>query len=214
MNAGRVSAEPQGPAREAAFEHALEVLRNRRDEFNEQGYVPRDYIDLLKKAGIYRVSTPKRFGGDERAPADFLRLIERISTIDPATGWVASFGSSLVYLAALPVETQAALYADGPDLAYAGALFPMQDAERVDGGFVCTGSWLFGSGCRGADVLGIGLAGGPETKGRPLAAVLTPDQVEIVDNWDVAAASGRCSATTRRASPSSPLWPTTVSCWP
>jgi len=181
-----VAAEPVGPARDAAFEHALEVLRNRRDEFNAQGFVPRDYVDQLKRAGLYRASTPKRFGGDELPPADFLRRIEAISTIDPATGWVASFGSSLIYLAALPLETQAELYADGPDVAFAGALFPMQPAEPADGGYRVTGSWLFGSGCRGADVLGVGLAGGPASQGRPMTAVLRPDQVEIIDNWDVA----------------------------
>ncbi|WP_030173745.1 MULTISPECIES: acyl-CoA dehydrogenase family protein [Actinomycetes] len=182
----KVSAEPAGPARDAAFDHALEVLRARRDEFNEQRFVPKDYIELLKRAGIYRASTPAAFGGEPVPPADFMRLIERISAVDPATGWVSSFGSALVYFAALPVETQEKIYAEGPDVAYAGGLFPMQKAEKVDGGFVCSGVWQFASGCRGADILGIGLVGGPETGGKPLTALVHPDDVEIVDNWSVA----------------------------
>lgn len=182
----KVSAEPAGPARDAAFDHALEVLRARRDEFNEQRFVPRDYVELLKRAGIYRASTPAAFGGEPVPPADFMRLIERISAVDPATGWVSSFGSALVYFAALPVETQEKIYAEGPDVAYAGGLFPMQKAEKVDGGFVCSGVWQFASGCRGADILGIGLVGGPDTGGKPLTALVHPDDVEIVDNWSVA----------------------------
>lgn len=179
-------AEPAGPAREQAFRTALEVLAERRDEFNAQGYVPRDYIELLKKAGIYRASTPARFGGEPLPPSTFMKLVEQIAAVDPATGWVASFGSSLIYLAALPVETQAEIYADGPDVVYAGGLFPMQEPTVVDGGYRCSGTWQFASGCMGADILGVGLAGGPESNGRPLGALFRPEQAEIVPNWDVA----------------------------
>lgn len=181
----RVAAEPAGPARECAFEEALDVLRDRREEFNRQGYVPRDFIDLLKKAGIYRASTPARFGGEPMAPSAFMKLVERISVVDPATGWVASFGSSLVYFSSLPVETQSKIYATGPDVVFAGAWFPPQKAERVPGGYICSGVSQFASGCRAADILGIGLAGGPETGGKPLAALVGCDDVEIVENWDV-----------------------------
>lgn len=185
MSKNRV-AEPAGPAREKAFQTALQVLAERRDEFTALGHVPRDYIELLKKAGIYRASTPSRFGGEPLPPSEFMKMIEQISAVDPSTGWVASFGSSLIYLAALPVETQEEIFADGPDVVYAGGLFPMQEGVPVDGGFRCTGVWQFASGCMAADILGVGLAGGPESKGRPLTALVRPEQAEIVENWDVA----------------------------
>lgn len=184
--AQRVVAEPAGVARERAFDDALDVLRDRRDEFNAAHFVPKDFIDLLKKAGMYRASTPSAFGGEPMAPSAFMKLIERISAVDPATGWVASFGSSLVYFAALPVDSQRAIYADGPDVAYSAGLFPMQEAEKVAGGYVCSGVWQFASGCRGADIIGIGLTGGPETGGKPINALVSPEDVEIVENWDVA----------------------------
>lgn len=179
-------AEPAGEKRDAAFAHALEVLADRRDEFQDRGHVPRDYIDLLKKAGIYRASTPATFGGEPLPPADFMEKIEQISAIDPSTGWVASFGSALVYFSALPYETQEKLYSHGKDLTFAGGMFPMLEAKKAEGGYVANGEWLFASGCAGADVLGIGLRGGPETEGRPLTALVHPDEVDIIENWDVA----------------------------
>jgi alkylation response protein AidB-like acyl-CoA dehydrogenase len=115
-----------------------------------------------------------------------MRLVERISAVDPATGWVASFGSSVVYFAALPVQSQRHIYAGGPDVAFSAGLFPVQEAERVPGGYLCSGVWQFASGCRGADILGIGLAGGAETQGKPLTALVAPSDLEIVENWDVA----------------------------
>lgn len=179
-------AEPAGLARDKAFADALDVLQQRRDEFRAQGFVPKDYVHLLKKAGLYRASTPVRFGGEPMPPAQFLDRIEQISAVDPSTGWVASFGSALVYFGALPLQTQAEIYADGPDVCYAGGHFPMQEAQVVPGGYLCTGTWLFVSGCAGADWLGVGLKGGPEAAGRPVTAILRPEQAQIVVNWDVA----------------------------
>ncbi|AGP52491.1 acyl-CoA dehydrogenase family protein [Streptomyces rapamycinicus] len=169
----------------AAFDRVLDVVERRRAEFDEKRHVPRDVIEEFKNAGIYRASTPKQFGGDALPPAEFLRLIERIAVVDGSAGWVASFGSSLIYLAALPSQTQAELYADGPDLVFAGGLFPVRPAERVPGGHRVSGRWKFASGCLGADVLGVGIKGGEAKGGRPLTAVLRPEQVEIVENWNV-----------------------------
>jgi alkylation response protein AidB-like acyl-CoA dehydrogenase len=167
------------------FDQLLAVVAERRAEFEEKRHVPPDVIAEFKRAGIYRAGVPKRFGGDALPPAEFLRLIERISVVDGSAGWVASFGSSAVYLAALPLETQAVLYADGPDVVFAGGLFPVQPAERVEGGYRVRGRWKFASGCNGADVLGVGIKAGEDASGRPLTAVLRPEQVEIVENWDV-----------------------------
>lgn len=163
----------------------LELVDQRREEFNANRFVPKDVIAAFKTAGIYRAATPRRFGGDALPPAEFLRKIERISIVDGSSGWVASFGSALVYLAALPVDTQAELYKDGPDLAFAGGLFPVQKAPLTDGKYHVKGTWKFASGCKGADVLGVGIAGGEMSAGKPLTAILRPDQVTIKDNWDV-----------------------------
>ncbi|MGW0708383.1 acyl-CoA dehydrogenase family protein [Streptomyces sp. NPDC002643] len=172
------------------LDRVLALVAERRAEFEQKRQVPRDVVAEFKRAGIYRASTPKRFGGDALPPAEFLRVVERISVVDGSAGWVASFGSSLVYLAALPLDTQARLYADGPDVAFAGGLFPVQPAERVPGGYRVSGRWRFASGCEGADVLGVGIRAGEDRAGRPLTAVLRPEQVEIAENWEVVGLRG------------------------
>ena len=118
-----------------AFEQVLAEVRQRRDEFDAGSHVPRDMIERFKHVGIYRAATPKCFGGDALAPALFLQMIERISEADGSAGWVASFGSAGVYLAALPPETLAEIYTQSPDLVFAGGLFPLQPAEAVEGGW-------------------------------------------------------------------------------
>ncbi|WP_250515140.1 acyl-CoA dehydrogenase family protein [Caballeronia sp. INDeC2] len=174
------------------LDDVIAEIAQRRDEFDRLSHVPRDVIDKLKRVGIYRAATPKRFGGDARAPAEFLAMIERIAVADGSAAWVASFGSANLYLAALPVATQAAIYADGPDQVFAGGLFPVQNAQPAPGGYRVNGTWKFASGCKGADWLGVGIGTGKpgEAPGKPRTAVFRPAQVEIVENWNVVGMQG------------------------
>lgn len=165
------------------LDRVLGEIRARRDEFDAKRHVPRDMVAQLKQLGVYRAATPRCFGGDARTPSEFLKLIETISEADGSAGWVASFGSAAVYLSALPRDTLARLYANGPDVAFAGGLFPIQPAEKVDGGWRVNGLWKFASGCKGADILGVGIGAGDG--GKPRTAVLMPENVEIVENWEV-----------------------------
>lgn len=178
--------------KEAAFSDLIDLIRARRNDFQKLSHVPRDVVNAMKRAGIFRASTPKRFGGDALPAADFLKMVERIAEADGSAGWVAAFGSANTYLAALPLETQAMIYADGPDQVYGGGLYPIQPAQRVHGGWKVSGRWRFASGCKCADWLsvGIGAAGPNGIAGKPLAAVLPASRVEIIDNWDVVGMQG------------------------
>lgn len=167
----------------------------RRDEFDALSHVPRDMIAKMKRARIFRASTPKRFGGDALPPHEFLRVLERIAIADGSAAWVAAFGSANVYLAALPLETQRRIYADGPDQVFAGGLYPLQPATPEPGGWRVSGQWHFASGCKGADWIGVGIGGTPPggpgpNAGKPLTAVFPTSEVEIVDNWNVVGMQG------------------------
>ncbi|WP_157218279.1 acyl-CoA dehydrogenase family protein [Flavisphingomonas formosensis] len=181
-----------GPDREKALVALLVQARARRAEFGAQQQISADVVDLLREAGVYRALVARRFGGDEMSPSDFLRLIERISIADGSTGWVASFGFSAVYLSALPVATLEKMYADGPDVIFAGGIFPPQKAVPVDGGLEVSGRWSWGSGSTGADLIGVGIKveGGGSTGGLPLIAVMPADKVQIAPNWDVIGLKG------------------------
>lgn len=173
----------------------IDEVERRRDDFDALSYIPRDMVAKMKRAGIFRAGTPRRFGGDALPPHQFLALLERIAIADGSTAWVAAFGSANTYLASLPVETQAKLYATGPDQVFAGGLYPLQKAVRVPGGFTVSGQWRFASGCKGADWIGVGIGGAPggandPNAGKPFTAVFPSSEVEIVDNWNVVGMQG------------------------
>lgn len=184
-------AETSPDATRLPLADVIAEIAARREEFDRLSHVPREVIGKLKRAGVYRAATPKRFGGDALAPTAFLDMIERIAVADGSAAWVASFGSANAYLAALPLATQAHIYADGPDQVFAGGLFPVQPAQPADGGWRVSGTWKFASGCKGADWLGVGIStGAPGVPGKPRTAVFRPHQVEIVENWDVVGMQG------------------------
>ncbi|WP_079228679.1 indole-3-acetate monooxygenase [Pseudomonas putida] len=183
LRAAPVSALASGPA----FEALLDGVRDRArlGEFDRQRHISRDVIDAFKAHGVYRALVPKRFGGLECSPAAFCEMIERISHADGSAGWVASFGMSPVYLAALPLETIAEIYGSSPDTVFAGGIFPPQPAETVPGGFKVNGRWKYSSGSMGADIVGVGIA--PRNGDKldlPRLAVLPRSQARIEETWD------------------------------
>ncbi|WP_432697346.1 acyl-CoA dehydrogenase family protein [Marinobacterium sp. YM272] len=165
------------------FDDLLAEVRKRRQEFEDQQYISQDIIERFRKIGVYRAMVPKALGGDERSPMEFLQMVEAIAAADGSAGWVASFGMNPAYLAALPLETIDKVWAKGPDVVFAGGIFPPQQAERVEGGFMVSGTWKFGSGSMGASLIGVGIK--DENEKLPRMAVLPAEKVSIKPNWDV-----------------------------
>ncbi|WP_127104690.1 acyl-CoA dehydrogenase family protein [Pararhodobacter zhoushanensis] len=161
----------------------LAQIRARRAEFTALRHVPVDMVAELKKIGVYRAFVPERFGGDGLTPSQFCRLIEDISAADASTGWVASFGVSATYLAALPVDTYAQIFAKNPDTVFAGAMFPPQPAEIVDGGFKVRGRWPWCSGVMGADIVGAGIKVSGDNSPLPRVAVMPRSKVTVDETW-------------------------------
>lgn len=167
----------------------LNEVATRSADFEQQRHISDDIIARFKQVGVYRALVPKIYGGEECSPAQFCELIEQIATADGSAGWVASFGMSPFYLGALPPDTLKELYRDGPDVVFAGGIFPPQKAVLADGGYRVSGRWGFASGSMGASVFGVGIL--PES-GEPLPrmAVLPRDSVQIDPVWNTVGLAG------------------------
>lgn len=188
------SAAPEGRAfrfDEARFRVHLADLRARRDEFRDQRHVSDDVVREWRDLGLYAAFVPQELGGNGMNAVDFLERIERISAADGSAGWVASFAFATKYLSSLPEATLRGIYADRADVVFAGAVFPPQPAEVVDGGVRVSGRWKFGSGCMGADLIGVGISIPSGSKsGLPIMAVMPAEQVRIDPTWDTVGMTG------------------------
>jgi alkylation response protein AidB-like acyl-CoA dehydrogenase len=170
------------------FQQLLVEIRERArtEEFDQQKFISQDVIERFRALGVYRALVPRRFGGDERSPSEFCQMVEEISRADGSAGWVASFGMSPVYLSALPLETLKKIYADSPDVVFAGGIFPPQPAAYVEGGLEVNGRWKFSSGCMGASLIGVGIAPKKgDMLGLPRLAVMPREKVRVEETWNV-----------------------------
>lgn len=178
----------------AELERLCQEVRERActGEFDDQAFVSKDIIERLKKLGVYRAFVPKCFGGNEWSPRQFCELIERLSQADGSVGWVASFGMNPAYLGCLPQQSLEQLYQNGPDIIFAGGIFPPQPAQVTEEGVIVRGRWKFSSGCLSADVIGVGIAPQKdnEPQGLPRIAVMPADQLKIEMTWDTVGLKG------------------------
>lgn len=166
--------------------------RAQNDEFDAQACISPDVIEQFKHIGVYRALVPKCFGGEEWTPMQFCTLIEQLSCADGSAGWVASFGMSPAYLGVLPEATLSQIYAQGPDVVFAGGIFPPQPAVTVAGGYRVSGRWQYSSGCKSADIVGVGISPvkADNSLGLPHMAVLPRAQIEIEETWDTIGLKG------------------------
>jgi hypothetical protein len=164
----------------------LAEIRARRDEFGQQRFVPREFIAQLKKVGVYRAATPQCFGGSGLSPMGFLQMIERISEADARSAGSPVSARPRSTWRPCPRQPRPALcQGPGPDLRRRSvpAAAGRAGRGRLDGQWHLEirqrlqGRRYAGRGYRR------GRAG--QAGSKPRTAVLPPQQVEIVENWDV-----------------------------
>jgi alkylation response protein AidB-like acyl-CoA dehydrogenase len=146
--------------------------------------VPDANFEALSDAGIFRMTAPKRYGGDE---ADFQTQCDVLAEIGrgcPSTSWVATIFSAMSWLVSVfPDEAQEEVFADR-DPRISGVFSPTGTAVRKDGGLVVSGRWPFNTGCHGAQwtVLNAVLATNAGA-GVPTCVLVRSRELKIVDDW-------------------------------
>ena len=154
--------------------------------------VPRDLLDGLAAAGVFRLLRPPSHGGLGARLPDGLLVFEALARADASVGWNATMGAgSFIDIAGLPRATFDALFAGAPDAVTAGVFSPSGALEADGDGFRVTGRWSFASGCEDADWIYANCLEGV-VNGIPQMrmAVFAPDQVTIEDTWRVAGLCG------------------------
>ncbi|MGF1595699.1 MAG: acyl-CoA dehydrogenase family protein [Acidimicrobiales bacterium] len=149
-------------------------------------------VTALRESGIARAAVPAALGGPELDPMAQIELVEAFSRVDGAVGWCAMIASASSYACGFLGPASAERWFGPPDAWLAGQLQPTGRAERVDGGYVVSGRFRFGSGIAHATMVLAGCLvteGGEQAhdeRGRPRmrTVIVTPAQVEVVGNWD------------------------------
>jgi alkylation response protein AidB-like acyl-CoA dehydrogenase len=170
------------------------IVEQWRDVAEQQRHMPEPLFEALRDAGLYKMSTPAVFGGDELDHLTTVGVVEELSRLDGSVGWNVMIGTGNAIAASCLPETAAAeIFSSNPSMVIAGSLRPVpgNTATSVDGGFRVTGRWTVASGCHQADwmagacfVMGNdGLLTDAEGSPEIRLAVWPKADCEILDAW-------------------------------
>ncbi len=164
-------------------------------------------LDALHARGLYRCLVPKEYGGDEAQPAEAVRMVEAMAQADASTTWCVG-QATVCAMSAAYVKPHVAreIWGDDPRGVLAWGYAQGARAKVVDGGYLVTGQWGFGSGGHHATWLGGhcqieerdgSLRRGPDGNPIERTMLMRQDQVSWEENWDVIGLRGTGSDTYR-----------------
>ncbi len=147
---------------------------------------PDETIAELHASGLLRMMQPKCFGGSELGPAVLVDVAVEMAKACPSTAWVwMNLASHAWNIAQFELRAQEDVWnADPNALAVTGLAFPCGKARPVEGGYLVSGKWPFGSGVDAAQWM---LAGAMTDRGSAPPErrffLLPGEHFRSLDNW-------------------------------
>lgn len=149
-------------------------------------------VDALHEQNLFGIWVPEEAGGFDADLVTQIDVLVALAHADMSAGWTAMIGNSVIGImaAGLPDDGFAEVF-EGDRLPVAvSSLRPTGTARRVEGGYVASGSWGFGSGIMHARyaIANCWLEGAEGQQ--PVGMVVPIADVEVKDDWRVAGLCG------------------------
>jgi len=153
--------------------------------------LPLHIVREMQRAGVFRMSMPRAWGGSELDLLSQLEVIETLSRADASVGWCAMIGTDGGYATAFIDQAVAREMYPDVDMVTAITFAPPGRAVKTRDGFTVNGRWPFASGCQHAswfvghfavfdgDSPRLDRNGLPETR----FGFLPAEECEIIDTW-------------------------------
>ena len=173
------------------------LLRANAGATESERRLPQENLAALDAAGLFRLRTPRRFGGLEADIRTYNDVVMEIGRGCGSTAWIAFISNATVWVAChYPEDTVAEIFRPNPDARFIGLLAPLATVAKVEGGYRVNGKWPFASGCLHAHwaLLAVPL---PEESGKPEpgVVVIPMSDMTIEDTWYFAGLRGTGSNT-------------------
>jgi alkylation response protein AidB-like acyl-CoA dehydrogenase len=168
------------------------VITKHVDATERERRLARPVVDALRAAGLFRLFTPRAFGGLEVDPITAARVVEEVSTFDSAAGWAfQAANTGAWWTSRMSPEGVAEVYAEGPDMMMAASFSPPHRVEEIPGGYRFTGRGALASTIHDSRwaMMSALVYDGDQPRMTPLgpevvAVVMPVSEVEIIDTWE------------------------------
>ncbi|AWK12594.1 acyl-CoA dehydrogenase family protein [Streptomyces spongiicola] len=170
----------------ARAEELARGLIGRQAETEQRGFYAEDTHEAFRRAGLYRILVPRRYGGYEFGVETFMRVVVALSRGCPSTGWMYCLGAAHAHaVAALFDErAQSEIFACGDFLCPATVAPSGTGRRTADGRWLIEGTWRYCSGSPYAThFLGHTLVDDGDGEVRPLLFVAPRETFSRLDDW-------------------------------
>lgn len=169
-------------------EHAAKTEQDRR--------LAEEVVVAMREAGLFRLSTPTRFGGYDLQMSDLLSIIVEVGKACGSAGWNLSIDTATTRFAldGMPETALSDMFEGNPD-AYviSTAHLSTSKAWRADGGYRVTGTFPWSSGCEIADwayIPAVPMYDGEEPTTDFVGVVVPMSDLKIERTWHSAGLAG------------------------
>ena len=150
--------------------------------------LPREAVDALVAAGVFKLLVPHAYGGAGAEPRVAVETIEAIAQVDGSAGWCAMIALTSSLMCDLLDDATAREVYGPADAITCGVFAPMGRAIPEGDGYRVSGRWSFASGCEHSQWRMAGtLAPGSQ---EVLSVLLRADQTRIEDTWHASGLRG------------------------
>ncbi|MGP3925159.1 acyl-CoA dehydrogenase family protein [Streptomyces sp. 8N616] len=172
------------------------VLQGNASLAEERRWIAEENIELLEKAGVFRIAVPQRFGGLDLPVAQQAKILTEIARSCGSTSWTSMVWISTAWIASLyPDKAQEEVFSEG-SVRISGGFTPSGTLVPTEGGYILNGTWRFNTGVRGAQWnVCAAILERPDGTHEELFPMVPIEDVEVGDDWDVFGAAGTGSAT-------------------
>ncbi|MFJ7219500.1 acyl-CoA dehydrogenase family protein [Amycolatopsis sp. NPDC098790] len=175
----------------------IPLLRKNAQWAEDNRRIHEESIEALADAGVFKLRTPKRYGGYEADTRTLLEVATQMGIADGSTSWTASVYWIPTWMTCVfPDAVQDEVFST-PDVRVCGTLSPGGMAAPADGGIVVNGKWSFISGALHAhwqEIIAVLV--GPDREPEPVMALVPISDLHVVDDWHTAGLKGTGSVTT------------------
>jgi alkylation response protein AidB-like acyl-CoA dehydrogenase len=174
------------------------LVRGHADQAEAQRRVPDVVIEALTEAGMFRLLTPRRYGGYQTGLRTLVEAVESLGLADGSTAWQAalqSTGSAVV--CRFPEQAQQEVFGASPDVRITGQTAQPGDGLRVAGGWRVSGRWSYCSGSWHANwvLAPVALAAGDAGPVGISAALIPASELVVEETWFAVGMSATASNT-------------------
>lgn len=129
----------------------LPIVAEEADEIERLARLSPRAEKVMRAAGVFEMGFPAFRGGVEMTLAEQVEVTATVAAVDASAGWnIGVLNAGGYYAGRLGDEAYAELYPT-KDMPTSGAFHPRGRAELVDGGYLVTGEWNWGSGSYSAE---------------------------------------------------------------